>query len=115
MDAKDTVRAYHLQNKQRGRPPKAPMPRPKKEPQTELEKLQAENLRLPRLRMRCQKVKALVEEQEAIARAQWAKAIDELRSEYPHFTFRVETDGSFRILLLPKGLLKRQICGEGND
>ena len=36
-----------LANKPRGRPPKAPMPRPKKkEPQTELEKLQAENLRL---------------------------------------------------------------------
>lgn len=36
-----------LENKRRGRPPKTPMARPKKkEPQTKLEKLQAENLRL---------------------------------------------------------------------
>lgn len=36
-----------LENKRWGHPPKAPMSRPKKkEPQTELEKLQAENLRL---------------------------------------------------------------------
>jgi transposase len=58
-----------LANKQRGRPPKAPMPRPKKkEPQTELEKLQAENLRLRAENALLKKVKALVEEQEAIAR-----------------------------------------------
>lgn len=53
----------------RGRPPKAPMARPKKkEPQTELEKLQAENLRLRAENALLKKVKALVEEQEARAR-----------------------------------------------
>lgn len=58
-----------LENKQRGRPPKATMPRPKKkEPQTELEKLQAENLRLRAENALLKKVKALVEEQEARAR-----------------------------------------------
>ena len=61
----DSLRAI----KRRGRPPKD-MARPKKrEPQTELEKLQAENLR--RLRAEnalLKKVKALVEEQEARAR-----------------------------------------------
>jgi len=52
-----------------GRPPKAPMARPKKkEPQTELEKLQAENLRLRAENALLKKVKALVEEQEARAR-----------------------------------------------
>lgn len=55
--------------KQRGRPPKDPMARPKKrEPQTELEKLQAENLRLRAENALLKKVKALVEEQKARAR-----------------------------------------------
>lgn len=55
--------------KQRGRPPKAPMTRPKKrDPQTELEKLQAENLRLRAENALLKKVKALVEEQKAQAR-----------------------------------------------
>lgn len=58
-----------LENKQRGRTPKAPMPRPKKKgPQTELEKLQTENLRLRAENALLKKVKALVEGQEAIAR-----------------------------------------------
>lgn len=58
-----------LDNKRRGRPPKAPMARPKKkEPETELEKLQAENLRLRAENALLKKVKALVEEQEARAR-----------------------------------------------
>ncbi len=53
----------------RGRPPKDPMARQKKkEPQTELEKLQAENLRLRAENALLKKVKALVEEQEARAR-----------------------------------------------
>lgn len=47
----------------------SPMARPKKkEPQTELEKLQAENLRLRAENALLKKVKALVEEQEARAR-----------------------------------------------
>ncbi len=58
-----------LENKKRGRPRKDPMARPKKkEPQTELEKLQAENLRLRAENALLKKVKALVEEQEARAR-----------------------------------------------
>ncbi len=53
----------------RGCPPKDPMARPKKkDPQTELEKLQAENLRLRAENALLKKVKALVEEQEARAR-----------------------------------------------
>lgn len=53
----------------RGRPPRDSMSRPKKkEPQTELEKLQAENLRLRAENALLKKVKALVEEQEARAR-----------------------------------------------
>ncbi len=75
----DSLRAI----KRRGRPPKD-MARPKKrEPQTELEKLQAENLRL-------RSENALLKKSEGLSRgtgrpgtAQWAKAIDELRSEYP--------------------------------
>lgn len=54
------------QEKKRGRPPKDIMARPKKkEPTTELEKLQAENLRLRAENALLKKVKALVEEQEA--------------------------------------------------
>ena len=57
------------QKKQRGRPHKESMARPKKkEPQTELEKLQAENLRLRAENALLKKVKALVEEQQAQAR-----------------------------------------------
>ena len=53
----------------RGRPQKNSMARPKKkEPQTELEKLQAENLRLRAENALLKKVKALVEEQDARAR-----------------------------------------------
>ena len=52
----------------RGRPPKDPMARPKKQkPQTELERLQAENLRLRAENALLKKVKALVAEQEARA------------------------------------------------
>ena len=55
--------------KRRGRPTKDAMARPKKkEPQTDLEKLQAENLRLRAENALLKKVKALVEEQEARAR-----------------------------------------------
>ena len=55
--------------RQRGDPKKDHMARPKKkEPQTELEKLQAENLRLRAENALLKKVKALVEEQEARAR-----------------------------------------------
>lgn len=58
-----------LENKRRGRPPKEPMARPKKkEPQTELEKLQAENLRLRAENALLKKVRTLVEEQKAQAR-----------------------------------------------
>ena len=58
-----------LENRKRGQPIKDPMARPKKkEPQTELEKLQAENLRLRAENALLKKVKALVEEQEARAR-----------------------------------------------
>lgn len=58
-----------LENKRRGHPPKNPMARPKKkEPQSELEKLHAENLRLRAENALLKKVKALVEEQEARAR-----------------------------------------------
>ena len=58
-----------LENRRRGRPKKKPMARPKKkEPQTELEKLQAENLRLRAENALLKKVKALVEEQDARAR-----------------------------------------------
>ena len=54
---------------QRGRPPKDPMARPKKNtPQTELEKLQTENLRLRAEIALLKKVKTLVEEEEARAR-----------------------------------------------
>lgn len=55
--------------RQRGRPPKEPMARPKKKtPQTELEILQAENLRLKAENALLKKVRALVEEQQARAR-----------------------------------------------
>lgn len=58
-----------LENGKRGRSRKGSMARPKKkEPQTELEKLQAENLRLRAENALLKKVKALVEEQEARAR-----------------------------------------------
>jgi len=54
---------------QRGHPPEDPMARPKKKaPQTELERLQAENLRLRAENALLKKVKALVEEQKARAR-----------------------------------------------
>ncbi len=57
------------QKKRRGRPPKDFMGRPKKnEPQTELEKLQAENFRLRAENALLKKVKALVEEQKVRAR-----------------------------------------------
>lgn len=59
------------EQKRRTRPIKSamPMPRPKKkEPQTELEKLQAENLRLRAENALLKKVRALVEEEEARAR-----------------------------------------------
>ena len=53
----------------RGRLPEDPMARPKKRaPQTELERLQAENLRLRAENALLKKVKALVEEQQARAR-----------------------------------------------
>lgn len=58
-----------LENRRRGRQSKDPMARPKKRaPQTELEKLQAENLRLRAENALLKKVKALVEEQQARAR-----------------------------------------------
>lgn len=58
-----------LENRKVEKPLKDPMARPKKkEPQTELEKLQAENLRLRAENALLKKVKALVEEQEARAR-----------------------------------------------
>ena len=58
----------YRQNK-RGRLPEDPMARPKKRaPQTELERLQAENLRLRAENALLKKVKALVEEQQARAR-----------------------------------------------
>lgn len=58
-----------LENNKRGRPTKDPMARPKKkEPQTELEKLQAENLRLRAENALLKKVRALVEEEKARAR-----------------------------------------------
>lgn len=58
------AKLYHI--KRRGRPPKDPMARPKKrEPQTELEKLQAENLRLRAENALLKKAKALVEERKA--------------------------------------------------
>ncbi len=57
--------SLHLKKK-RGRPGKDQMARPKKkEPQTELEILQAENLRLRAENALLKKVKALVEEQKA--------------------------------------------------
>ena len=60
---------YSLENQKRGRPPKDPMARhKKKEALTELEKLQAENLRLRAENALLKKVKALVEEQDARAR-----------------------------------------------
>ena len=56
-----------LENRKRGRP--LGMARPKKkEAQTELERLKAENLRLRAENALLKKVKALVEEQEARAR-----------------------------------------------
>ena len=72
-----------LNNKRRGRPPKD-MARPKKrEPQTELEKLQAENLRLRAENALLKKSKGLSRGTGSQSTSQWAKAIDELRSEYP--------------------------------
>lgn len=57
------------ESKRRGRPKKTPMARPKKkEPQTDLEKLQAEVLRLKAENALLKKVKALVEEKNARAR-----------------------------------------------
>ena len=57
-----------LEDHRRGPCTKDAMARPKKEPQTELEKLQAENLRLRAENALLKKVKALVEEEEARAR-----------------------------------------------
>ena len=70
---KTWVRLYRqglsLENRKRGRPPREPMARPnKKEAETVLERLQAENLRLRAENALLKKVKALVEEQEARAR-----------------------------------------------
>lgn len=67
-----TVRKYGYEalslGKRRGRPPKGSMARPKKKgPQTELEKLQAENLRLRAKNALLKKAKALVEEKKARA------------------------------------------------
>ena len=60
--------SLHLKKK-RGNPLKDPMARPKKkEPQTELERLQAENLRLRAENALLKKAKTLVEEQKARAR-----------------------------------------------
>ena len=57
------------EQKRKARQTKSAMPRPrKKEPQTELGKLQAENLRLRAENALLKKVKALVEEQEARTR-----------------------------------------------
>ena len=73
-----------LENKQRGRPPKEPMARPKKkEPQTELEKLQAENLRLRAENALLKKSEGLSRGTGSPSTAQWTKAIDGLRSVYP--------------------------------
>lgn len=64
---KDGYAILHLQGK-RGRPKKQSMARPKKKvPQTELEKLQAENLRLKAENALLKKAKALVEEKKARA------------------------------------------------
>ena len=70
---KTWVRLYRqglsLENRKRGRPPRESMARPKKkEAETVLERLQAENLRLRAENALLKKVKALVEEQEARAR-----------------------------------------------
>lgn len=55
--------------KRQGRPPAQSMGRPKKrEPQTDIEKLQAENLSLRAENALLKKVKALVEEQKVRAR-----------------------------------------------
>lgn len=60
---------HSLENRKRERSTKDPMARPKKKvPQTELEKLQAENLRLRAENALLKKVKALVEEEQARAR-----------------------------------------------
>ncbi len=67
MVRKGGYEILHLKNK-RGRPPKDTMRPKKKEPQTELEKLQEENLRLGAENALLKKVKALVEEQEARSR-----------------------------------------------
>ena len=76
----DSLRQYN----RRGRPPKDPMARPKKqEPQTELEKLQAENLRLRAENALLKKSEGLSRGTGSPSTSQWAKAIDELRSEYP--------------------------------
>lgn len=75
MVRKDGYESLHLQKKQ-GRPPKDLMARPKKkEPQTELEKLQAVNLRLQAENTLLKKVKALVEEQEARTRLNGQKPL----------------------------------------
>ena len=67
-----TVRKYGYEalepSKRRGRPPKSLMGRPKKkEPQTELERLRAENLRLRAENALLKKAKALVEAKKAQA------------------------------------------------
>ena len=60
------------------------MARPKKqEPQTELEKLQAENLRLRAENALLKKSEGLSGKTACPDTAQWAKAINELRLEYP--------------------------------
>ena len=64
---KDGYQVLHLQGK-RGRPVKSMGGAKKKEPETELEKLQAENARLRAENALLKKVKALVEEREARAR-----------------------------------------------
>ncbi len=74
-----------LENKRRGRPPKKlTMARPmKKEPQTELEKLQAENLRLRAENALLKKSEGLSRETGSPSTAQWTEAIEGLRSVYP--------------------------------
>ena len=83
MVEKGSVRGSLYDVKRRGRPPQNSMARPKKrDPQTELEKLQTENLRL-RAEKRAAKSEGLSRGTESPSTAQWAKAINELRSKYP--------------------------------
>lgn len=63
--------------------PRKSIKRKKKEPQTELERLQAKNLRLRAENALLKKSEGFSRGKEGPSTSEWARTIDELRSDYP--------------------------------